>query len=303
LAVNHKIHTSNHILESSKEISRIADSALRRAGAIGKLPTPIDEIVAASNISELDSFEELRNGFANSLKKGFRDIFTSAIQKVKGIADLRERAIYIPNSDNRSSIFPKAHDLGHQVIPWHNIHKGYLEDDLTLSRDIEDQFEQEASFFASEVIFQGKIFKRYVRNYKASMSAVLNLSAEFGATIQSTIWKYAEQQDEAIAVAMYYSDNKDDTNERLRLWKIIPSSKFLNKYSQLDIPLFLEHDHPWVAAKELKYTSPDEIFSGKDKLICGRTRYAFEWQSFWNTYTLFVSLRHIPVLSMLGSKK
>ena len=130
--------------ENEKDISKIANNLLRRADALGCLPTPIDQLIEVSTINEIDSLDELNEGFITTLKHNAQAIFKSAIQKVRGIADLRERVNYIPEQNNISrKSFARVHDLGHQVIPWHNINPAYLEDDKTLSPDIEDDRSEE----------------------------------------------------------------------------------------------------------------------------------------------------------------
>jgi len=115
--------------DSESELSELAEQTIKRAGAVGVLPTPIDDLIKASKIVEIANVEELKIGFLATLKAQFRDTFKDAMQKVRGIADLRERVIYIPEPENHSrTIFPKAHELGHQVIPWHNIDPSYLDD-------------------------------------------------------------------------------------------------------------------------------------------------------------------------------
>lgn len=246
--------------QSVAEISKLSERTLRQAGAIGILPTPIDEVINAATVTEGGSFEELSDGFLTSLKRSARETFLYTKQKIRGIADLRERIIYIPNSDNSArTIFTKTHELGHQIIPWHNIDPAYLDDELSLSPEGEEVFDREANFFASEVIFQGKRFRVQVLSYTASLQAIFKLAELHGASRQSTIWKYVEEQDEAVAVVMYYpiEDAFDDNgNMCLKCWKVVASEQFSRKYGEIEIPSRINTGHPWVAARDIK-TSMD----------------------------------------------
>ncbi len=286
--------------DSEQNISAKASQLLKKADALGCLPTPIDDLIETAKITEISSLDELQDSFLSRLKNAAKETFKSAIQKVRGIADLRDRVIYIPRQDNPlRQVFPKAHDLGHQVLPWHTINPAYLDDDITLSPDIEDQWEKEANFFASEIIFQGDKFKTLARDYSASFNAIFKLADLHGASVQSTVWRYVEDQDETIAIAHYYPTNAlDDEGERvLKLWKTIPSTKFYKKYKNICLPTCLRTGHQWVAARDTSI-----VCDGKETLHCDENRYNFEWQSWWNGYTLFILLRRAPSLKIIRSQ-
>ncbi|KAF0146056.1 MAG: hypothetical protein FD156_424 [Nitrospirae bacterium] len=289
--------------DSESEISKIAERAIKRAGAMEVLPTPVDDLVKAAAIMEVQSPEELKESFFARLTKSAQETFKYAIQKVRGIADLRDRINYIPQNGNPCrNLFPKAHEFGHQIIPWHNINTTYLDDDYTLSPDVETDFDREANFFASEVIFQGKSFRVHALDYVASLHAVFRLSEMYGASKQATIWRYIEEQDEAIAVAQYYPIDSTDEhgNHFLRHWKTIPSKKFIKKYEDIELPSRIGTGHPWVAARDIKFHDGINILEGKDLIRCGMSEYTFEWQAWWNGYTLFVLLRHKPILGVIS---
>lgn len=285
--------------DSKLDISNISEQLLRKADAIGVLPTPIEDLIEVATITEIGSLKDLNENFFSRLKKSAQDIFINAIQKVRGIADLRDRIIYIPNPDNPfRKTFTKAHDLGHQVLPWHKLNPAYLDDDITLSQDVEDLLEKEANFFASEIIFQGNRFRNHARNYSASFDAIFKLSDLYGVSKQSTLWRYVEEQDEIIAIAQYYPASvvDNDGEQVLKHWKTIPSPKFLQKYGNINLPSFLEPIHPWVAARDTM-----NLCDGKEELTCGGNKYIFEWQAWWNGYTLFILLRRRPTLRMIGN--
>lgn len=289
--------------ESEPEISRLAEVTLKKAGAVGILPTSIDDLVKAATITEISAANELKEDFFSRLKEAAQETFKYAIQKVRGIADLREKTIYIPTADNpQRIIFPKAHELGHQVLPWHNIDPAYLDDDFTLSPEVEYEFDREANFFASEVIFQGKRFRSHALDYTASLHAAFKLSDIYGASKQSTLWRYVEEQDEAVALVMYYpSENYDEFGKPyLKSWRFIPSQKFRKNYGDIKIPTRIQTGHPWLTDRDLKEHNGKDIFDGKDKFICGGISYTFEWQTWWNGYTLFVLLRRAPALGVIS---
>lgn len=284
--------------ESEEVVSNIAFNLLQKASAIGFLPTPVDEIIEAAEIVKVVSFQEFDEGFVSSLKKRAQDTIRSAFQKIRGIADLREKAIYVQNDSRPSRIlFPKLHELGHQKIPWHSIDPTYLDDDSTLSLTVQESFEKEANFFASEIIFQGKEFRKRALDYAPSFEAVFKLASLHGASNQATIWRYVEEHDETLAVAQYYPINAfDEENKQvLGLWRIVASAKFSEKYADVELPPRIRSGCPWKQAVEY-----ESVYQGKDNFVCGNGNISFEWHAWWNNYTLFVLLRRRPSLGIVG---
>jgi len=284
--------------ESEMQVSNLSEKVLKKAGAYGVLPTPIDEIIEAENISNIDDTEELEESFMSKLTLKSKETFKGLLQKLRGLADLREKAIYVPKEDNHiRSRFPKAHELAHQVIPWHNVDPQYFDDKYTLSPDAQDVFEQEANFFASEILYQGKLFRSDARDYKPSFPAIFKLADRYGTSIQSTVWRYVEEQDEKIAIAQFYPGRSIDEqgNQVLQLWKVVCSPSFFKRYGGIKIPLHIRTGHDWVAARDL-----ETVCDGNGVFDCEGSKCSLEWNVFWNGYTLIVMLRETPTLGVIG---
>lgn len=285
--------------ESSRSIEKLAEDLLQHSDVSGILPTPVDQLIAAAEIKEPEDPEPFLQSFLSTLPVTTRDLFLSGWQKIRGIADLREQAIYIPRESNdRRRLFVKSHELGHQVIPWHQVNIAYRDDDLSLGADAQELFDLEANLFAAEIIFQGKRFTRRSRDYQASFEAVFQLADDHGASRHATLWRFIEDQDESLALLTYWpSQYTVDPNGYpvLRRGKGIGSPKFLNKIDNLEVPTQISTGHPWVMARDR-----DEVCNGEVNLSCNRGSQLFQWQTWWNRYTLFVMLRRRPVLSRVG---
>ncbi len=286
--------------DSETDISQIADRLLRRADAIGVLPTPVDAIIGTARIIDVIPLEECNEAFLSSLRGSARATFRGIMQKIRGIADLRRRAIYVQQSDRPPRIrFVTLHELGHQQIPWHTVDPTYLDDDLTLSPYIQAKFEIEASFFAAELMFQGRRFRELALDYAPSFDAVFELAAMHGASNHATIWRYVEEHDEAMAVAQYYPTSIFDEYDKqvLGLWKVIPSPKFSRRYGDIVLPLKIRTGDPWTHARDCE---DQDMCEGHDVFSCGGENVGFEWHAWWNRYTLFVLLRRRPSLGIVG---
>lgn len=281
--------------ESESRISDLVRRLVREADAEGVLPTPIDrlfEIAKVTNIAELPD-----EGFLKTLPEKAKGFFRSAMQKLRGIADIRTRETYIPpDPRNGRELFVKAHELGHQVMPWHAVDLAYLDDGESLSPDARAIFEVEANFFGSETIFQGSRFRSHARDYQPNFPAVFKLAEQHGASKQATAWRFVEEQDEALALLLYYPTNAidQDGNRVLGIWRSVGSPAFNKRYVEIDIPQTIHTGHPWVAARDIGHPC-----DGNESLLVDGQGVVFQWHAWWNGYTLLVLLRRRPVVRLV----
>jgi hypothetical protein len=282
--------------ESQSELSELSRKLIQAADAAGVLPTPIDRLFEIAKITNVEALPD--ETFLRTLSEKARSSFISAWQKLRGVADLRTRTIYIPQERNTGrKLFVKAHELGHQVIPWHKIDPAYLDDNETLGPRATGIFEHEANFFGAETIFQGKSFRTRARDFQPSVATIFYLADQHGASKQATAWRYVEEQDEALALLQYYPSNAIDEagNRVLCIWRSVGSPAFGAKFSAIDVPEVLRVGHPWLAARESA-----RGVEGNDNFLIDGYPVAFQWIAWWNSYTLFVLLRRKPMLSVVG---
>ena len=147
----------------------------------------------------------------------------------------------------------------------------------------------EANFFSAEVMFQGSNFTRIVRDYTVSFDSIFHLADMHGASRHATAWRYVEEQDESVALAMYWPSKFD--SETLRLGKVVASSNFLRKFNDIDLPRQLDPGHDWMTAHASNLVHRDMI-----SLSCNKVTFWFDWEAWWNGYGLMVMLRRKPKL-------
>jgi hypothetical protein len=282
--------------ESEPRISDLVEKLLRKADAEGVLPSPIDRLFEIAKITNIEELPD--KAFLETLSEQTKGFFRSAMQKLRGIADLREKTTYIPRDPNTGrELFVKAHELGHQVMPWHAIDTAYLDDNESLSPGAKALFEQEANLFGAETIFQGTRFRTLARDFQPNFPAIFHLAEQHGASRQSTAWRFVEEQDEAVALLPYYPTSAIDDygNRVLSLWRPVGSPSFNQRFANIDLPAVIRTGHPWVAARDI-----EDPCSGNENLMVDGQNVTFEWHAWWNTYTLFVLLRRKPMLSVVG---
>src|SRR5260221_14528766 len=95
--------------ESAPEIFQIADRALIAADAKGKLPTPMEDLLRAAKIARETDPEGVVQRFLKSVNEQGRALFQFSLQKVRGIADLRKRAVYVPSDTIPRTPLPDGH--------------------------------------------------------------------------------------------------------------------------------------------------------------------------------------------------
>src|ERR1700694_1365037 len=157
--------------DSESKLSDLSRKLIREADASGVLPAPQERLYEIAKVMNIDALPD--ETFLKTLSETTRGFFLRAKQKMRGIADLRTRANYIPPDRNSGRrLFVKAHELGHQVIPWHNVNPTYLDDNESVGPSATGIFEQEANFFGAETIFQGKNFRNLAREYQPSVAAI-----------------------------------------------------------------------------------------------------------------------------------
>ncbi len=290
-----KINASGSFIlrpKSAEVVSKYANKALHKAEAVGELPTPIDKLLEAEGVGNLKIDEDVKKSFFARLEGSAKQDFKTMWPKIRGIADTRERVTYVDeNTSQKRILFAKGHELGHEVLPWHTINPCYLDDDKVLIGDAEEIFDAEANFFSAEVIFQGDNFARMVRDYPVGFDSIFHLAQIHGASFHATAWRYVEEQDGVVALLTYWPSKFNP--EILRLGKNAASPRFLRKFNSINIPQQLTQNQAWMAAYDSSLVHNDVI-----SLDCATGTFRFEWEAWWNRYTLFVILRHKPKLHL-----
>jgi hypothetical protein len=88
----------------------------------------------------------------------------------------------------------EAHEIGHSLIPWHET---VLHGDMrrTLSLTCQQQVEAEANYAAGRLLFLQEAFTERLQSNPLTFDRVKKLSAEFGNTMTSTLWRAVESSE------------------------------------------------------------------------------------------------------------
>lgn len=150
-------------IESQNEVAKYADLLLRKAGAVGRFPTPVADLVKAAKLEvaresalERIGLDNFYRRLPNAMKLA-PDVLKRAAEKVIGLLHRDDRMIHLdPTLHPKRKTYITIHEIGHDFLPHQRSTFKILEDSNSeLDVDTHDLYEREANVFASEVLFQG----------------------------------------------------------------------------------------------------------------------------------------------------
>jgi IrrE N-terminal-like domain len=192
-------------------IERLCADALRGAGLVGVLPTPLDALAEAL---------------------GVRERVTLPPQaRVLGALWFEERALFVERTQSRARRrFTEAHELGHLLCPWHRaVVRLDTAGELFGVRGV--GIEAEANLAAGELIFQGARFTAEAAGLERSLRTPLALADAYGASGHAAAHHYVERHAEPLALLV--AGRWPDAHGRLPVWRSVESPAFAAAFGRL----------------------------------------------------------------------
>lgn len=191
---------------------------------VGVLPTPLDAVAEAAAITEIIDISQLPEELERQKPAAWKRILGALLH--------RERIAFIDFGQLKPRArLTQAHEIGHQIIPWH---KGafQLDDEERLLGITQEQLEIEAYLAGGHLIFQGQRFHRQALDYKVSMRTPVALADEYGASLHATIRYYVTHHPDPVALLV--TGRYTDRDGRVPLWRSIESPAFFRAYGCLE---------------------------------------------------------------------
>ena len=193
---------------SPDEIERIRNyvtGLLKRADAVGHIPTPIDE---AMRVAKLVSAGEvtLEPDEKRKLRHRFGDLVDYVWNRLQGVIHFRAREIWVnPEMYPLRKRFVYGHEIGHYVLPEHRELFAYLDDEKRLRADVRDLYERQANQAAIELLAQGDSLREEADDSPLTMNIVDDLANRYAISLQATARRIVEEtkQDCALAVSFH----------------------------------------------------------------------------------------------------
>jgi hypothetical protein len=203
---------------TTRRLERIAEDALRRAGVLGALPTPLEALRPVAGIRAVEPMPSL----PARVRTPGRDLL--------GALWFEERTIFLAETQRAARRrFTEAHELMHALCPWHET---VLREDTgdELFRATADQIEAEANAGAAMLLFQGRHFADRIAGERPSISAPLALAREYGASAHAALHHYVVTHAAAIALLVVGRFPRRDGS--LPVWRSVESARYRRRHDR-----------------------------------------------------------------------
>jgi Zn-dependent peptidase ImmA (M78 family) len=279
--------------DSYRLIRSHADRLLRDAGAYGQYPTPVADIIAAAKLS-VERDTSLDTGFLRKLYGAAKKTIKRALEKVLGLFDSRDGMIYLDLTLQRvKQRFVSLHETGHGYLPWQRDTYSFMEDgESNLDPEIQQQFECEASTFASEVLFQGKRFQEEASSLPFELKTPMQLGRKFGASNYAAFRRFVAQSHRVCALLVFEQPIYElGRGYAFRLRRAVVSPSFQAKFGEVHGASVLYTQEDPLAAR-LPVRAFHRIFTRRCRIaspISGCSE-SFYLEAFDSTYQFFALL-------------
>jgi Zn-dependent peptidase ImmA (M78 family) len=246
-----------------KDVREQADRLLREAGAYGRFPTPIDDLISAARL-KLDREASLDEGFLKKIYRSAGTTIRRAVGKVLGLFDSRARAIYIDQTvHERKRPFLLLHETGHGYMKWQRDLYAFMEDgESELDPDVREEFERQANFFASTVLFQCETFLMQARDMPLSLDTPKRLSKQYGASLYSSIRQFVSTNNKNCVVLVLEKPVwKPGDGYVFELRRVVCSPAFTKQYGNIRWQQYYSPKNFSPDALPLVYGNPCKILS------------------------------------------
>ncbi len=201
----------------------MTEATLAKAGVTGVLPTPLDVVAAAAQITQIIDISQLPEDLARQKPPALRRILGALLH--------RERVAFVDFGENQPRArLTQAHEIGHKIIPWHEAPL-QLDDIERLLGQTYEQLEVEAYLAGGHLLFQGPRFHRQAMDYRVSIETPMVLADDFGASRHATIRYYVTHHPDAVALLVAGVYPKRDGT--IPVWRTVESPAFLRRFGCL----------------------------------------------------------------------
>lgn len=188
--------------EATGTIRSHARALLREADALGRRPTPLEDIQAAARLV-LAGELTLDPRDREKLFARFGHWVNVAWKRLQGAFDYRTSAIWVaPNMHAMKRRFVLSHEIGHAILPAHKQTFARIDDFTCLPPFARDLFEREANQAAVEILFQAGQATEEFDSSPPSLDEICSISQLFGGSVVATARYVVETSKRALAVAV-----------------------------------------------------------------------------------------------------
>lgn len=190
--------------EERRVIRGHAVALLRRADALGEVPTPLDRVMEVSKLVLVGEIE-LEPEMKRKLRDRFGDLVDRALNMILGSIRFDTRGIYLQQDMYwLRKRFVQAHEIGHEMLPWHRDLYAFLDDKTRIRSDVNDRYERQANQSAIEILAQGDALRREADDSPITFGLVDYLGNRYEISAQATARRVVEDSKQDVALAVAY---------------------------------------------------------------------------------------------------
>jgi hypothetical protein len=154
-----------------------------------------------------------------------------AMRRILGALLHRERVAFVDRSQcEPRARLTEAHEIGHQIIPWHKA-AFHLDDEERLLGTTRDQLETEAYLAGGHLIFQGQHFLKHALDYQVTIATPIALAPDYGASRHATVRYYVLHHPDPVALLV--TGRYQHRDGSVPIWASVESATFTTKYGNL----------------------------------------------------------------------
>jgi hypothetical protein len=203
-----------------RQIMGLSEAVLQAGDVIDVLPTPLDQVAKVAGIAEVVNIGDLPDELVTARPKGWRRILGAYLYRAEtAFVDLSQ-----PLGRQR---FIFAHETGHKIVPWH-AKSFHLDNETCIFRDANEELEEEASFAASLLMFQGARFHARALDYETGLQAPISLADQYGASFHASIRFYVEHHPEPVALIV--AGRLPRSDRTVPIWLSVESRSFFERF-------------------------------------------------------------------------
>lgn len=234
-------------LDNGDDIAASVERLLAVAEVNERLPTPIEDIVAAAGLVKTDEVLLSASMIAKA-PKHLRKLLSSASRKIVGVLDRRERVIHIePSSSKGRENFVTCHEIAHDIFDWQRDLQVLGDTSQTLRASVTNRFEREANQGGAEILFQRDLFQRIASDYPIDLATPVELSNLFGASLHASFRRWVEGLD--VAACGLVMDTTLDSRGRRPRFEHIDSRRWRRQFGPHRLPTRISlEDYPFAAS-------------------------------------------------------
>lgn len=221
-------------LGNEDEVVRASQRLLKLADVGQRLPTPVDDLIAAAGLHR-GSDDLFTDETIAEAPGHLRNAIRALRGKVSAALDRKRRAVYVDPAINHAGrrAFRALHEVGHDILPSQNA-PAYGDDAYTLSWLTNVQRERDANQVAAELLFQRERFTRMASEYETGVAAMTKLTQMFGGSLQAGLRRYVEFHQDAVAGVVLEVTPQPNQPEAYRRYEAVCSPTWERQFGRTD---------------------------------------------------------------------